>query len=210
MRDHSMSIVATFAHEWRQQIYSGRTFIFQACLLLALSVAVFLVGGLFDSDFASFDLVWSFLPAIAIVLVPAFGARAFAQEDGSRELELLLTLPLSDSGIVIGKWLSGTAFLALTLCCAAPIAITIGYLGSPDWGAAAAGDVGAVLMLATLLCRRHVLLGCDGRAGFGVCAVGRRADSADRDGLGRRCATHAAAGVRHRYAEASQPEAQLG
>ena len=150
MRDHSMSIVATFAHEWRQQIYSGRTFIFQACLLLALSVAVFLVGGLFDSDYASFDLVWSFLPAIAIVLVPAFGARAFAQEDGSRELELLLTLPLSDTGIVIGKWLSGTAFLALTLCCAAPIAITIGYLGAPDWGAAAAGAVGAVLMLATL------------------------------------------------------------
>src|SRR6478672_8281662 len=150
MRDHSMSIVATFAHEWRQQIYSGRTFIFQACLLLALSVAVFLVGGLFDSDYASFDLVWSFLPAIAIVLVPAFGARAFAQEDGSRELELLLTLPLSDTGIVIGKWLSGTAFLALTLCCAAPIAITIGYLGAPDWGAAAAGAVGAVVMLATL------------------------------------------------------------
>ena len=104
----------------------------------------------FDSDYASFDLVWSFLPAIAIVLVPAFGARAFAQEDGSRELELLLTLPLSDTGIVIGKWLSGTAFLALTLCCAAPIAITIGYLGAPDWGAAAAGAVGAVVMLATL------------------------------------------------------------
>lgn len=143
------AVRAVFAHEWRVAIYSARTFTIQACMLVALAAAVFQVGGLYDSDYASLDLVWTFLPIVAIVFVPAFGARAFAHEEGSREYELMQSLPLSDLEIVLGKWLAGVALLCVTLAFASPIALTVAYLGSPDWGQAASGLLGAVLFLAT-------------------------------------------------------------
>ena len=47
---------------------------------------------------------------------------------------------------VIGKFLAGWAFLALAVVLSFPMAITIGYLGSPDWGVVASSYVGAILM----------------------------------------------------------------
>lgn len=149
LRERLRRVAAVFASEWRQLVHSSRTFVFLACMLLALAAGVFLVGGLYDSDFASLDLLWLSLPAVGIALVPALGARAFADEGGNRELELLQTLPVRDVDLVLGKWLAGVAVLAIGLVLTAPIAVTVGYLGTPDWGAAASGALGALLMLAT-------------------------------------------------------------
>lgn len=151
LRVHVPAIAAVCASEWHQLVSASRTFVFLAGLLLAVSASVFLIGGLYDSDFASLDLVWSSLPIIGIALVPALGARAFADENGSREIELMLSLPVADVDLVVGKWLAGAAMLAIALVLLlAPIAATVAYLGSPDWGAAASGALGALLMLWTV------------------------------------------------------------
>lgn len=150
-RQHLGAVRVMFGHEWRVLLYSPRTYIVQASLLLALAVGVFQIGGLYDSDYASLDILWSILPAVAVAFVPAIGARAFAQEDGSRELEIVQTLPLSDWDIVLGKWLAGAAFLCLTLAFTWPMAAIVAYLGTPDWGALASGALGAALFLVACL-----------------------------------------------------------
>lgn len=143
---------AVARHEWRRLVYAPLTVVFQTGFLLAMSFAVFLVGDLYASDVASLELAWTFLPWIALIMVPALAMRAFLDEPGERALELTMTMPVSPLAIVAGKWLAGSLLLAITLALAlAPLAATIAYLGAPDWGAALAGALGAGLLLATAL-----------------------------------------------------------
>ena len=140
---------AVFSQEWRQLVYSPGTYILQAGFLLTLTIGIFIMAGFYESDFASLDLLWTFLPWATLVLVPAITMRAFSGENGDQEHELIATMPLSIGDIVIGKWMAGCALLAITLAFTLPFALTVAYLGSPDWGAIAAGYLGAALLLAT-------------------------------------------------------------
>ena len=47
---------------------------------------------------------------------------------------------------VLGKFLAGWAFLTLAIVLSFPMAITVGYLGNPDWGVIATTYLGAILM----------------------------------------------------------------
>lgn len=140
---------AVFRHEWRQLVHAPLTYVFQSGFLLALNAAIFLVADFYSTDVASLELAWTFLPWIALILVPALAMRAFVDEPGDRALELTLTLPIPIASVVVGKWLAGTLLLLVTLAFMAPFAATVAYLGTPDWGAAAAGALAAGLLLAT-------------------------------------------------------------
>lgn len=142
-------VLTVARHEGRLLIYSPLTLIFQVWFLLALAILVFLVGEFYATDLATFDLQWTFLPWVALIMVPALAMRAFAEGPGDRGLELTFSLPLPISAIVIGKWLAGTAVLLTTLCLTVPFVLTVGYLGEPDWGAALSGYLGAALLLAS-------------------------------------------------------------
>ncbi len=134
-------------HEGRLLIYSPLTLIFQVWFLLALAILIFLVAEFYATDLAAFDLQWTFLPWVSLIMVPALAMRAFAEGPGDRGLELTFSLPLPISAIVVGKWLAGSAVLLVTLALTAPFAWTVAYLGEPDWGRAASGYVGAALLL---------------------------------------------------------------
>ena len=91
--------------------------------------------------------------------------RAFHGQNNEGSMELTLSLPLSASSITIGKWLTGSCILLVTLAMTFPFALTIAYLGSPDWGIIIAGYIGASLllssayavsMLAAALCREQI------------------------------------------------------
>lgn len=133
--------------EWRGLIYTPTTTIFQVGFLVALSLAIFVIADFFRTDVASLDLLWTFLPWIALVFAPALAMRTFAEEQGDRSLELTLTLPLSPFAIVFGKWLAGYAVLVATLALTLPFPLTVMYLGEPDTGAMLAGYLGAAAML---------------------------------------------------------------
>jgi len=135
-------------HEARQLFYSPLTLIFQVWFLLALAILIFLVADFYTTDLATFDLQWTFLPWVALVMAPALAMRAFAESPGDRGLELMMSLPVPSSAIVAGKWLAGTLVLLLTLAMTAPFVFTVGYLGNPDWGIATSGYLGAALLVA--------------------------------------------------------------
>lgn len=135
-------------HEARQLFYAPLTLIFQVWFLLALAICIFLVAEFYASDLATFDLQWTFLPWVALVMAPALAMRAFSEGPGDRSLELTLSLPIPTSAIVAGKWLAGSLVLVLTLAMTLPFVLTVGYLGNPDWGTAASGYLGAALLLA--------------------------------------------------------------
>jgi len=117
-----------------------------AFLVLSVALAFSRFGGFFRSEVASLDIYFGFFPWLFLFLVPAVGMRLWSEEKRSGTAELLFTLPVTTLEAVIGKFLGAWAFLTLAILLSFPMALTIGYLGSPDWGVVGASYFGAILM----------------------------------------------------------------
>jgi len=120
-------------------------------LLISVALAFSRFGGFFKAGIASLDAYFAFYPWLFLIIVPAVGMRLWSEEKRSGTIELLFTLPVTTLEAVVGKFLAGWAFLSLTILLSFPMAITIGYLGSPDWGVVAASYLGAILMAGAYL-----------------------------------------------------------
>jgi ABC-2 type transport system permease protein len=77
--------------------------------------------------------------------------RLWAEERRGGTIELLFTLPLTTLDAVLGKFFAAWAFLALALVLTFPLALTVGWLGDPDWGVIVAGYLGSALMAGAYL-----------------------------------------------------------
>ena len=71
-------------------------------------------------------------PWLFLILMPAIGMRLWAEERRSGTIELLMTLPVTNSQLVIGKFFASWVFTLIALLLSTPIWITVNYLGNPD------------------------------------------------------------------------------
>jgi ABC-2 type transport system permease protein len=117
-----------------------------AFLFVSVALAFSRFGGFFKGGVASLEAYFGFFPWLFLFIVPAVGMRLWSEEKRSGTAELLFTLPVTTLEAVVGKFLAAWAFLALAIVLSFPMALTIGYLGSPDWGVVAASYLGAILM----------------------------------------------------------------
>ena len=70
----------------------------------------------------------------------------WSEERNSGTLELLLTLPVSRTEIILGKFLAAWLFSGLALILTFPLWISVNYLGNPDNGVILASYIGSWLM----------------------------------------------------------------
>ena len=117
-----------------------------AFLVISVALSFSRFGGFFKAGIASLDAYFGFYPWLFLFIVPSVGMRLWSEEKRSGTAELLFTLPVTTLEAVIGKFLAGWAFLALAVLLSFPMALTIGYLGSPDWGIVCTSYLGAILM----------------------------------------------------------------
>ena len=117
-----------------------------AFLVISVSLAFSRYGGFFRAGVASMESYFTFFPWLFMFLVPAVGMRLWSEEKRSGTVELLFTLPVTTLEAVLGKFLAGWAFLAIAVLLSFPMALTVGYLGDPDWGVIVTTYIGAVLM----------------------------------------------------------------
>ena len=120
-------------------------------LVISVSLAFSRYGGFFQAGVASLESYFVFYPWLFMFLVPAVGMRLWSEEKRSGTVELLFTLPITTLEAVLGKFLAGWAFLALAVLLSLPMAATIAYLGSPDWGVVVTTYLGAILMAGSYL-----------------------------------------------------------
>jgi ABC-2 type transport system permease protein len=77
--------------------------------------------------------------------------RLWAEERKSGTIELFLTLPISMTQAVLGKFLASWAFAGIALLLTFPFWITVNYLGNPDNGVIVASYIGSFLMAGAFL-----------------------------------------------------------
>jgi len=95
--------------------------------------------------------VLSSAPVILLLVAPAITMRLLAEEQRTGTIELLLTAPVNDWEVVLGKYLAAlTLFLTM-------VALTLYYplllmvFGNPDRGVLAASYLGLILLGASFL-----------------------------------------------------------
>lgn len=140
-----------FRREFNGYFRSPVAYVFLTVFLLATVGLAFFVGQFFRSNTASLDSFFVFHPWLFLFLIPAVGMRLWAEEKRSGSIELLFTLPLTVPEAVIGKFLAAWLFVSLGIVLTFPMALTVGYLGDPDWGIIFTSYLGSILMAGAYL-----------------------------------------------------------
>lgn len=109
-----------------------------------------LVGGFWEIDHATLEQMFTYIPPLLSVLViPAVTMRSLAAEKGTGTLELLITMPVRDSEVIIGKYLAACVMVLVLLAATLfyPLAMFVWpwHLGPLDWGPVLSGYLGCVL-----------------------------------------------------------------
>jgi len=105
----------------------------------------------FEENEASLRKLFDAIPLFFIFLIPAITMRLIAEEKRSGTIELLLTMPVTDTQIAVGKFMGGFFFLAITLLATLPLPILVGSLGDLDVGALMGGYLGLLFLGAAYL-----------------------------------------------------------
>ena len=89
---------------------------------------------------------FSLIPWVFLFLIPALTMRLWAEERKLGTVEILLTLPVKDHEVVLGKFFSTFLFLAVTLACSLIVPLLVRYTGQADVGVIAASYLGTLLL----------------------------------------------------------------
>ena len=139
---------AVYRHELRLLLFAPLSYLFQIVFLIVLAACTFLIADFYNTDDASVKTMLTFLPWVSLILVPALAMRSWIDEHSDRSVELLLTLPVSLSAVVTGKFLAGYSILLVTLLFTLPMVATVYYLGDPDPGVLFSSYLSSAFMLA--------------------------------------------------------------
>jgi ABC-2 type transport system permease protein len=114
---------------------------------------------------------------IGLFFIPMITMRLFAEEKRSGTIELLVTSPVRDGEIILGKWLASLTLYAVLLLLTAVNFVFLFRYGNPDWKPLAIGYLGLLLQAGALLAvgmfistltKNQIIAGA---ATFGVCLL---------------------------------------
>src|SRR5271154_243097 len=89
--------------------------------------------------------VFSNISVIGLFLIPMITMRLFAEEKRTGTIELLVTSPLRDLEIILGKWLAAVILYAAMLGISMVSILLLYAYGRPDWKPMLIGYLGLLL-----------------------------------------------------------------
>jgi ABC-2 type transport system permease protein len=146
---HSTFVI--FRRELASYFATPLAYVFIVIFLVMAGALAFFLGNFFERGQADLQPFFNFHPWLYLVLIPALAMRLWAEERKSGTIELFLTLPISMSAAVLGKFLAAWAFAGIALLLTFPFWITVNYLGNPDNGIIVASYLGSFLMAGAFL-----------------------------------------------------------
>ncbi|QOJ01874.1 MAG: ABC transporter permease [Phycisphaeraceae bacterium] len=139
-------LLPVFRRELSGYFITPVAYVFIVIFLILAGVFTFQMGQWYEANQADLRVFFNAHPWLYLFLIPALSMRLWAEERRGGTIELLLTLPVSRAGAVLGKYLAAWAFAALALALTFPLWITVNVLGRPDNAAIVAGYLGSAMM----------------------------------------------------------------
>jgi ABC-2 type transport system permease protein len=130
-------------------------------LIAYISMIIFLTGmGMFiwvfpdtnvlDYSFADLSTLFNLAPYVYMFLIPAITMRTFAEEKKGGTMELLLTRPVTDWDIILGKFFACFLLIVFTLLPTLVYYFSVYQLGNPVGNIDSAGVAGSYIGLILL------------------------------------------------------------
>jgi ABC-2 type transport system permease protein len=128
-----------------------RTYFNSPVAYIVVTVFMLLAGYLFFNNVfiekqAEMRGYFGLAPMLFSFIIPAMTMRLVAEEKGSGTLELLITMPVRDWEVVVGKFLAALGLLAVLLLLTLSYAVSLSSIGPLDKGPAYGGYFGLLLM----------------------------------------------------------------
>lgn len=118
--------------------------------ILGAFLFVFPNTSLLEYGFATLNPFFNIVPNIFILVIPAITMRAFAEEKQSGAIELLVTKPITDLQIILGKYLASLALVLFALLPTLLYFLTIYQLAAPVGNVDIGGTIGSYIGLVFL------------------------------------------------------------
>jgi gliding motility-associated transport system permease protein len=145
-----MNTLTIAMKELKSYFVSPIAYVIIAFWLLATGLFFYLI--LVNVRTASLQELFGTVTVLLLLIGPALTMRLLSEEQRTGSLELLMTAPIRDWEVVLGKYLAAVllfvAMMALTLIY--PILMQL-FGGTPDWGPIFSGYLGLLLFAAAFL-----------------------------------------------------------
>lgn len=141
------STLAIVQRELAALFFSPIGYIVVAGFLLVTGVLATLAFQVFEpGKEASLRQVFLLTPFTLTIILPAITMRMISEEYRSGTIESLMTAPVTDSQMVLGKFLAAVVFYLVLLGSTLIYPILLATYGNPDWGATWSTYLGLLLI----------------------------------------------------------------
>lgn len=121
---------------WRREFIAyfatPLAYVFIIIFIILLGLFTWDLARFFDTGAADLQPFFYWHPWLYMLFMPALAMRLWSEETGAGTAELLLSLPVSIPGLIIGKFLAAWSVAAIALALTLPWWITVNILGPAD------------------------------------------------------------------------------
>lgn len=170
LKNSTPAILSIARKELVSYFISPLAYIFMIIFLLLSGLTTFgsdPFGNFLGNNQASLSYsLFSFFPWLFLVLIPPLSMRMWSEEQKSGSIELLLTMPISITQAVIGKFIATWGIIIVSIILTFPLIITVNYLGNPDNNLIFAGYIASILLsgcyvaigsITSTLCKNQII-----------------------------------------------------
>ncbi|MBW1914540.1 MAG: ABC transporter permease subunit [Deltaproteobacteria bacterium] len=118
---------------------------------IVISLFLLVTGWFFFATFflysqATLRSFFAMLPLILSFVVPAITMRLFSEEMNIGSYETLITMPVTNVDVILGKFFGAVAFISVMLVPTILYPVTVSFISDLDWGPVIGGYVGVVFL----------------------------------------------------------------
>lgn len=142
-------IVAIAGREMKSYFSSPMAFVVAAMFLMVVGYLFSLI--LFHTKQANFQPLFSNMAVMYLLVIPALTMRLIADERKTGTIELLMTSPILDRDLVLGKYLASLFYLAFLTLLTFSYPVIVAVTTKLDWPVVFTGYLGVYLLGASFM-----------------------------------------------------------